>query len=360
MGSYHRFLVVFAIIFAFASIPLEASAQGGNSLDYETDAFTVSLPEWLSLQDEGDGYVAFVNDETSVVIYSASLTFTEQELLNGFEEGITDSLLTILEVLFTGSDKTIDSCSEFVDMPCVRYSDMDAMGYTMQQSTIIDLQNDKVYSIIVRAPTHDEIDNTHPDDILASFQLNEAQSIAQSQSNVFANGNINIRECASTSCAIVGQATDGQVLAVVGQDEDWYEVQWQDGTAYIASWLTIPGPDTYVDLSEGYADTATQCVLYLRTNRGDSDLSVVISGERRSDTWVDIFRPNEPNPLQVNAQYDKTFIDTGEPYILQTYYWNTWWPTGTYQLEIRKDSISSRIAFDIPVSGDHLLYVQCD
>ncbi len=76
--------------------------------------------------------------------------------------------------------------------------------------------------------------------------------------------------------------------------------------------------------------------------------------------WVDVYRPNESSPVEVFAQYDKTFIDTEEPYIHQAYYWGTWWPTGTYQLELTLGDTSSMIAFDITQSGDHTLYVECD
>ncbi len=178
--------------------------------------------------------------------------------------------------------------------------------------------------------------------------------------NVIVNGNVNVRDCGSTSCKVVGQATNGQVLAVVGQDGEWYEVEWGNSTAYIASWLTTRGPDIVVDLYEGYLDLETGCFLALRTRRGSSDLGVAISGEQRDEVIVDIYRPGETSPVKVSAQYDKTFVDSNEPYVHQTYYWGTWWPTGVYQIELRLAGKSSMIGFSVPESGDHIIYVMCD
>ena len=49
---------------------------------------------------------------------------------------------------------------------------------------------------------------------------------------------INLRACASTSCARVGRALPGDVFNVLGKDGDWYEIAFEDDSAYIAAWLT--------------------------------------------------------------------------------------------------------------------------
>lgn len=178
--------------------------------------------------------------------------------------------------------------------------------------------------------------------------------------NVVVNGNVNVRDCGSTSCKVVGQATNGQVLVVVGQADEWYEVEWGSGSAFIAAWLTTRGPDSLVDLYEGYVDLQTGCIVVLRTRRGSADLSLAISGKKLDEVVVDVYRPGDSAPLRVNAQYDKTFIDTGEPYIHQSYYLTSWWPTGVYQIELTLAGKSSRIGFSIPESGDHTIFVMCD
>ncbi len=169
-----------------------------------------------------------------------------------------------------------------------------------------------------------------------------------------------VRSCSSASCRIVGNVTKGEVLQVVSRDNRWYEVEWESGSAFIVAAITTRLPDSLVDLYEGYADARTGCFLALRTRRGSSDLNVAISGERLDEVWVDIYHPGEHTPIRVSAQYDKTFIDTGEPYIHQSYYLTSWWPTGVYQIELTLAGKSSRIGFSIPESGDHTIFVMCD
>jgi len=178
--------------------------------------------------------------------------------------------------------------------------------------------------------------------------------------NVVVDGNVNVRDCGSTSCKVVGQATDGQVLVVVGQDNEWYEVEWGSDTAFIASWLTTRGPDVVVNLYEGYIDPETGCILMLNTRRGGSDLGLAISGKRRDEVLADVYRPGNNAPTRVDAQFDKTFIDTGQPYIHQSYYLTSWWPTGVYEIGLTLAGRSSRIGFNIPESGDHTIFVMCD
>lgn len=179
--------------------------------------------------------------------------------------------------------------------------------------------------------------------------------------NAVATSNANVRRCPSTDCEIVGQTTVGQIFPVTGEEDDWYQIKIDGEIAYIASWLTSRGPDTYVeDMYEGYFDENTGCILQLTSDRGDNNLAVIITGTGLQNAWVDITRPNEAAPLTVDSQYDKTFIDTGDLYVLQTYYWGTWWPNGTYQVDVSFDGNTSAIAFDIDNSGDHKVWVVCN
>jgi hypothetical protein len=196
------------------------------------------------------------------------------------------------------------------------------------------------------------------DRIVADASVQETEPL--DAFNVVATGAVNVRDCADTSCERLGTTEAGQVLKVVGQADDWYEIEWATGTAFIASWLTERGPDNYVDLYEPYLDVSTGCVLLLSTDRGDNDLDVIITGARLGNVWVDVYRPNEANPMRVDSQYDKTFIDTGDVYILQTYNWRTYWPNGVYQVEVSVGNASSITAFDIKASGSHQVWVMCD
>lgn len=179
--------------------------------------------------------------------------------------------------------------------------------------------------------------------------------------NVVVVGNVNLRDCGSTDCDIVGQAANDSVLTVLSQDDDWYEVEFEGDTAYIASWLTERGPDVYVeDLSEIYNDERTGCLVVADTRRGDMDMKVIIFGDERNDVIVDLFRPNDDNALDVDAQYDKTFTDTGEPYIHQFYHWGLYWYTGVYEVELSYDGETSRIAWNADTQQEYNLYVSCD
>ena len=55
---------------------------------------------------------------------------------------------------------------------------------------------------------------------------------------VSANPYANIRACASTNCAIVASAQNGEALTVTDDSKDWYEIRLENGeTAYIAGFL---------------------------------------------------------------------------------------------------------------------------
>ncbi|MCY4070550.1 MAG: SH3 domain-containing protein [Chloroflexi bacterium] len=55
---------------------------------------------------------------------------------------------------------------------------------------------------------------------------------------VTANPYANIRSCASTNCAIVGSAQNGEALTVIDDSKDWYEIRLENGeTAFIAGFL---------------------------------------------------------------------------------------------------------------------------
>ena len=84
------------------------------------------------------------------------------------------------------------------------------------------------------------------DQVLRGVQRFESLSKGLSQGSpraaqtyyVTADPYANIRSCASTSCAIVTTAQNGEALSVVDDSGDWYELQLDDGqTGFIASFL---------------------------------------------------------------------------------------------------------------------------
>jgi hypothetical protein len=178
--------------------------------------------------------------------------------------------------------------------------------------------------------------------------------------NVIANGNGNLRSCAGTNCDIVGHVAVGDLLGVVAEEGDWYQVQTENGTAFIATFLATRGPDEVIAVDEPYFDVLTGCFIVFDIKRGDMDMNFIFSGGRRDDVVVDLYRPNESSPLSVEGQLDKTFIDTGEPYIHQYYSWNVGYPVGLYNLEISLDGNTSRLGWQMETTGEYFIHVQCD
>lgn len=179
--------------------------------------------------------------------------------------------------------------------------------------------------------------------------------------NVVVNGNVNLRSCAGTNCDIVDKAADGELLTVIGTDGDWYQVKRADGsTAFISASLTTRGPDHVVRTDNSYTDPRTGCYIAFNIKRGTTEVQLILAGKKQSDVLVDLYRPKEARPLRVEAQFDKTFIDTNEPYILQYYSYGVSWPKGMYQLEIKLGEATSTIAWELTDPGAYDVYVVCD
>ncbi|MEQ8673616.1 MAG: SH3 domain-containing protein [Aggregatilineales bacterium] len=176
-----------------------------------------------------------------------------------------------------------------------------------------------------------------------------------------ASGNVNVRSCGETTCGIVTTTADGQIFSVVGQDDDWYEIDLGDGeTGFIASWLTTPGPDQFIDIYEGHVDLDIECLVQGVISRSSSNsLDFAITGEGRSEIVVDIYRANATNPEPVWRQFDKTFIDTGDPYVHQVYR-SSYWPIGTYQLHLERNGEQRIYAFEITETGETTIFVLCE
>lgn len=163
------------------------------------------------------------------------------------------------------------------------------------------------------------------------FTESDAETVSEetdNSRNVMVDGNVNLRDCAGTSCGIVGQATDGSILEVVAEDGDWYEVVFEGDTAFIASWLTSPTASVIIETDEAHLIEGITCAVAPSARRGDMDMNIIITGGRQGDVLVDLYRPSDQNPLRVEAQYDKAFIDSGDAYIHQVYRWNVSFPTG--------------------------------
>ncbi len=362
MQLVRKSVILLALAVLLLSTTRFTYAQGTEIQVYGNDLFSIEVPAFLTVRAEGSDFVSFAADDIEIDI---RLIRPAQTVIDTLGDGSADRLLDIMRFVYADSDYQVEACPDAVEYPCMIFTD--AVGLSVFQRALLqDTAESVFYALTFRAPTQAELDAMNPKAILESFRLPQAAAEAvliddrNPMFNVVVNGNVNLRSCASTDCAVVGQAANGQTLPVLAQEGDWYEVKWESGTAFIASWLTSRGPDVHVDLTEGYYDVKTSCIVFLRKTRGDTDLSLALYGDRKDDVWVDVYRVNDTVPLEVFGQYDKTFIDTGDPYIHQTYYWGTWWPSGTYRLELELGGESSVIGFDFENGAEHTMYIECD
>jgi hypothetical protein len=207
--------------------------------------------------------------------------------------------------------------------------------------------------------TKEFFENLVPDCETVKDSTSPESPESESSFNIQVDGNVNLRECAGTSCSIVGQARDGEILAVLGEIDDWYEVIYEGESAWIASWVTSPAPDAIIETDEPHLVDGTTCVIVPSLKRGDMDINFILTGDRQDDIIADLYRPIDTNPLRVNSQLDKTFIDSGDTYVLQTYRWNVSFPTGLYMIELTFDDEIYRIGWNVAERADYNIYIQC-
>ena len=186
---------------------------------------------------------------------------------------------------------------------------------------------------------------------------------------VIPNNNLNLRACASTECDRVGQVPGGTELPVYAVEGDWYQVQVDGELVWLAGWLTTRPtrtprptqvPDKLLETEEYYRDTSTDCDIIITEESGINDLAILLAESRRNDVEVALYRPNEYYPLPVANRRNRTFSDTGAPYLLQSYYSGTRWPNGLYLLEVALDGKSILLGWRKQQTADHLIRVYCD
>lgn len=182
--------------------------------------------------------------------------------------------------------------------------------------------------------------------------------------NIITPQSVNLRSCASTSCDVVRQSSAGEIFEVVGvetpNDGDWYEIRVDEQTAFVAERVSTRGPDALIDTDEAFLDPRTGCLIAFDIRRGSSDLQFILNGDGRGDIVVDIYRPNETNPLTVQGQLDKTFIDTGDPYIQQYYRFNMGWPLGIYNIELSYEGETTVVSWNMSERATYNIFVLCE
>jgi hypothetical protein len=302
-----------------------------------------------------------------VLLLFAGISLAQDDLwhTNGSLEYNCTTLVAALGVI---DDETPIDDLEFGDTPMVRSSDGEsdlslyeyigtAVMVLLTENSDAEITTADIFAPAILACVEgDEVDSATSSD----EDTDDSSTVSGETFNVVVEGNVNLRSCAETTCDIVGQTDDGQILTVVGEDGDWYEVETEDGTAFIASWLTTRGPDDVIPTDEIYEDERTGCRIAFDIKRGDMRLNIILAESGRNDVVVDLYRPNETNPLRVEGQLDKTFIDTGEPYVHQYYDFRVSYPMGVYQLEISYGGETSVLAWELETRGDYNIFVLCE
>lgn len=238
--------------------------------------------------------------------------------------------------------------------------DLDALSSAVadQAAALADATYDDVAGI------QQEIDTLINDYVTNCANVNPTAprtSSAAPMFNVQTTAAVNIRSCGSTTCDIVATSTNNQMYPVVGTDGDWYEIDLGNGeTGFVASWLTVRGPDELIDIYEGYYDADLDCVIQATVARASSnDLHFAISGDAQNDVVVDIYRPNRTEPERVWTQLTKTFVDTGNVYVDQLYL-SSYWPNGNYRISLERDGQTKVYGFELNQTGRATIYVDCD
>lgn len=294
-----------------------------------------------------------------VFLLTGTAVFAQEGSWQTSEDGTIefncDTLDEVLEALNEGQN----AIDDVIDSPFARFdgNTVSATEYIGMIALLLFAKDDEAEfgSDDVFAPAMEACANVSGNAGTANANVADADTF-----DVIVNGDVNLRSCAGTECSVVGRAANGSLLTVLAVEGDWYQVETEDGTAYIAAWLTSRGPDAIISVDEAYLDPKTGCIIAFDIKRGDMDMNLILSGSDRGRVVADLYRPNETAPVRVEGQLDKTFIDTGDPYIHQYYSWNAWWPNGVYQLEVTRDGETSRLAWELETQGDYNIFVYCE
>lgn len=102
------------------------------------------------------------------------------------------------------------------------------------------------------------------------------------------------------------------------------------------------------------------CFIVTTQTRGTFDVIGILQGEQRANIFLDITHQSRKSPYKVQGQINKTFSDTGEPYIHQ-YYLPSDLKAGDYILTIGyNNQAKSSQEVTIVDDAENLIYINCD
>ncbi|HML23887.1 MAG TPA: SH3 domain-containing protein, partial [Aggregatilinea sp.] len=242
MNFLRKLFVLASVLVLCAAVGGSVYAQSDEPVSYENALFSLQVPGSLALQEETDTSVLYAGDGTMLSVTQTSLPDGAGEWLAAAGDAPGLLLASLMQTALPGGYAVSAACADVLGMPCVDFTDMSHGDSVVRQVSAF-APDGMEYVIAFTAPDAEALAQLNPDAVLTSFHLLNAEDApvlmdAEVQFKVTANSAMNVRDCAATTCGVVGQTTAGQTLEVIGEDADWYQILWEDGTAYVASWLT--------------------------------------------------------------------------------------------------------------------------
>ncbi len=106
---------------------------------------------------------------------------------------------------------------------------------------------------------------------------------------------VNLRECAGTNCYRIGVARPSETFEVIGEDGDWYEINYEGASAFIAGWLTVRVVNAPQGLLADFQFASVSPV-------GDEQLLLYGSTARTGTWWLSLKRADGTNTdIQIEA-----------------------------------------------------------
>ena len=198
--------------------------------------------------------------------------------------------------------------------------------------------------------------------------------------SVIAAKDLQLRDCLDGPCETNQYMLRGETLPVVDRvvedDETWYEVarefkhylevEADDATAFVNASDVAPGPAGFVELDGAYyilhEDHRPHCQVHPR--REDAPfvhISAIKAGAAYKDLLVTMTAPLTESPMPIKDEPERTFSDSGDPYIHQLYE-----PMiiakgkGVFTIDLTLDGITYRLGFDLTEPGIYRFHLYCN
>lgn len=196
---------------------------------------------------------------------------------------------------------------------------------------------------------------------------------------VIASQRLPLLACLDGSCEADEYLERGAALPVVDrvlqEDEQWYEVTREfkhyldveaaDATAFVPAEDVVSGPAGFIELEGDYAilheDHMPLCRIHTLQGAKDRMLLVSLkSGPAYEDMQVDIYKPFSESPLYVMRELEKTFKDSGLPYINLVFDWlDHGSQLGIYTVHLTLDSITYQFGMDLKEVAVYYFLIHC-